>query len=137
MEWVIDSSIALAWVLPDEQSDRARRFGYRLGGEERLWIPPLWWYEVSNALAICRRRGRASDSEVHAAFSRLGGLQLMTDTLLGREGMTRHYLLAGECGLTAYDAAYLELARRRGIGLATLDERLADAARASGVEVLA
>ena len=137
MEWVIDSSIALACVLPDEQSATANRFLTELHRDDQLWIPPLWWYEVSNALAICRRRGRVSESEVHVAISRLDDLLLMTDTLLGREAMTRLYLLAGEHGLTAYDASYLELAQRKGIGLATLDHRLAAAAAASGVEVFA
>lgn len=136
MEWVIDSSIALAWVLPDEQSDRARRFGDSLEGDERLWIPPLWWYEISNALTICQRRKRLGDSDVHAAIQRINGLMLMTDTLLGCDGITKLYSLANENNLTAYDASYLELARRKGIGLATLDQRLAAAATASGVEVI-
>jgi predicted nucleic acid-binding protein len=137
LEWVIDNSVALAWVLNDEQSATANRFLTEIAREDQLWIPPLWWYEVSNALAICRRRGRVSEPEAHAAFSRLDGLMLMTDTLLGREGMARFYSLASANRLTAYDASYLELAQRKGIGLATLDERLAAAAMASGVEVFA
>lgn len=135
MEWVIDSSIALAWALPDEQSATANRFITELHRDDQLWIPALWWYEISNGLTVCQRRGRLSDSALPEALRLIGDLLLSTDTMLGCEGIARFSSVARERCLTAYDAAYLELAGRRGIGLATLDHALAAAAAAAGVEV--
>jgi hypothetical protein len=52
MEWVLDGSLALAWVLPDETSPAADRFIARMAPGDVLWVPTLWWYEVSNGLAV-------------------------------------------------------------------------------------
>lgn len=135
-DWVFDCSMALAAGLPDERSDRAGRFLAQLTPEDQLWVPALWWYEMANALEMARRRGRLREADLSRFVSLCVRLPLMTDWLLGAEAIWRHRSLAGQHELTAYDSAYLELAQRRGIGLATLDKRLELAASGSGVTVL-
>lgn len=129
MDWVLDSSLALAWVLPDVTSSRADRFLARLRRDTALWVPALWWYEVTNALLVAGRRRRLEEPDRHRALESLGQLPLRTDLEVGPELSESLDTIAHAHGLSAYDAAYVELARRQGVGLATLDESLAAAAR--------
>lgn len=131
--WVLDPSVALAWGLPDELSRHATEFLERLRPDDVFWIPALWWYEIANALAVARRRHRVAEAESARLVELYGSLPVHTDPLLGREALARLAALAARHDLTAYDAAYLEIALRRGIGLATLDEAQARAAADDGV----
>lgn len=133
--WVLDSSLALAWALPDEKSAAAERFMAQASQDSAiaLWVPALWWYEIANALSNARRRKRLTEADVARLIELYGQLPLQTDAALGSEAMWRHQALATEHGLSAYDAAYLELAQRSGAGLASLDERLINAARQAGL----
>lgn len=135
MAVVLDCALALAWGLPDETSTRADRFLARAAGEV-FWVPALWWYEVTNALTTAQRRHRVAASDVMRLIELYGGLPIQTDTLLTAEGVRRVHLLAQEHALSGYDAAYLELAQRRSVSLATLDGRLRKAARSAGIEVV-
>jgi len=135
MEWVLDCSMAMSWLLPDEDSERAVRFLGQVEPGQRVWVPPLWWFELANALTIAERRGRLTPAEVSNSLALFGKLTVLTDWLLGFESVRIHQSEAEKHHLSAYDSAYLELARRKGLGLATLDERLAAAAVNVGVEV--
>lgn len=135
MEAVLDCSLALAWALPDETSARADRFLARGSREDAFWVPALWWYELTNALTMAQRRRRLADADVARLLELYGGLPIHTDTFLGRDAAWRFHSLALEFALSAYDAAYLELAQRRGLALATLDRQLATAARKAGVKI--
>jgi predicted nucleic acid-binding protein len=135
MELVLDCSLALAWAVPDEGSKAAERLLSRIDKESKLWIPPLWWYELSNALTVAQRRGRLNDSDALRLIELYRRLPLFTDTLLGAEAVFRFRSLAQRYNLSAYDAAYLELAQRKGVALATLDADLAKSARKAGVKV--
>jgi predicted nucleic acid-binding protein len=135
MELVLDCSLALAWTIPDEGSKAAERLFSRIDKGSKLWIPALWWYELSNALTIAQRRGRLNDSDALRLIELYRKLPLFTDTLLGADAVFRFRVLAQRYNLSAYDAAYLELAQRRGVDLATLDKDLAKAARKTGVRV--
>lgn len=135
MDWVVDSSLALAWSLPDETSAKADRFLSRLSAQDALWVPALWWYEISNALVTAQRRRRVMEADRLGLLELFGRLQLQTDTHLNTEMMWRVQAMAQEHDLSAYDAAYLELAVRKDLGLATLDQRLMAAARDSGVRL--
>lgn len=135
MNWVLDCSLALAWALPDETSKRADRFLAELPNGSLLWVPALWWYEVSNALTMAQRRRRLTESEARRIVELYEALPLQTDANLSPDAMWRFLALAKEHILSAYDTAYLELAQRKGIGLATLDKRLAGAARKAGIQV--
>ena len=135
MELVLDCSMALAWTIPDERSKAAERLLSRLDKDSKLWIPALWWYELSNAMTVAQRRGRLNDSDTLRLIELYRKLPLFTDTLLGADAVFRFRVLAQRYNLSAYDAAYLELAQRRGVGLATLDMDLAKVARKAGVRV--
>lgn len=133
MLWVLDASLALCWVLPDGGSESARGFLEHLPPGEELWVPALWWYEIANALSAARRRGRITETDCGQMLRSFQHLPLQTDNDSGADFLLRLAALAGEHGLSAYDAAYLELARRRQAGLATLDRRLSSAASAAGI----
>jgi len=135
MDWVLDASMALAWAFPDEKSSEADRFLGMLTTESILWVPAVWWYEMANALTTARRRQRLTEAEVMRLTELYGMLPIRTDFLLDPNAVMRFHTLAWEHNLSAYDAAYLELAQRRGLGLATLDQRLSSAAQEAGVKV--
>jgi predicted nucleic acid-binding protein len=136
MEVVLDSSVALAWAFPDEGSARAERLLARASRRDGFWVPALWWYEIANALTMAERRGRLPEADRLRLTELFGMLPLHTDTFLDSDIAWRLHVLAREYALSAYDAAYLELAQRRGLALATLDRRLSRAARLAGVRVM-
>ena len=135
MDWVIDSSIALAWALPDEMSKEADRFLSRISMKTILWVPALWWYETANALLMAQRRKRLGEAEKTRLIELYGRLPIQTDTGLDSDVVWRLHTLAMQYNLSACDAAYLELAQRRGIGLATIDRLLHSAAEKAGIKV--
>jgi predicted nucleic acid-binding protein len=135
MDWVVDSSIALAWALPDETSKEADRFLGRISARSVLWVPALWWYEMANALLMAQRRKRLGEAEKIRLIELYGRLPIQTDMALDSDIVWRFHTLATEYNLSAYDAAYLELAQRRGLGLATVDRPLRVAAQRAGVKL--
>jgi len=136
MEYVLDGSFALAWVLPDETSPDADRFVDRLTLHDVLWVPTLWWYEVSNGLAMAQRRRRLAEVDRFRAIALLAKLPIRTEAQVGAMAIRRLSALALTTGLSAYDAAYLDLAVQKGIGLATGDRQLREKARHAGVAVV-
>jgi predicted nucleic acid-binding protein len=135
MDWVVDSSIALAWGLPDETSKEADRFLSRISLRSVLWVPALWWYETANALLMAQRRKRLGEAERIRLMELYQRLPIRTDVALDSDIVWRLHTLAIEYNLSAYDAAYLELAQRRGLGLATVDRSLRHAAQKAGTKV--
>lgn len=136
MECVLDCSLALAWALPDETTKQADRFMAGISPKTVFWVPALWWYEMSNALLMAQRRGRLAEGDKVRLIELYGMLAVRTDSELDTNAVMRFDMLAREHALSAYDAAYLELAQRRALGLATLDRRLIAAARRTGVKVI-
>lgn len=134
MDWVIDSSMALAWALPDEMSEEAERFLSRMLTGNIFWVPALWWYEIANALLMAQRRKRLSEAERIRLTELYRDLPIQTDMALDLDIIGRLHALSTEYNLSAYDAAYLELAQRRGLGLATVDRRLRSVAQKAGVK---
>ncbi|WEG08598.1 type II toxin-antitoxin system VapC family toxin [Microbacterium horticulturae] len=135
MPLVLDTSLTLAWLLPDEASDAAEAvLSQALTGREALLAPSLWLYGTANALVSARRRGRLTDAQVTQTVELLEALDVQTP----ERPAARAVLVATSLrtGLSAYDASYLVLAETSGCPLATLDAKLAQAARDSGVEVL-
>lgn len=137
MDWVIDSSMALAWALPDETSKEAERFLSRMSVGNIFWVPALWWYEIANALLMAQRRKRLAEAERIRLIELYRRLPVQTDVALGSDLMGRLHSLSIEYNLSAYDAAYLELAQRRGLGLATVDRQLRLVAQKAGVKIVA
>lgn len=128
---VVDCSYTMAMVMPDE----TRPASLARALEGRLLAPALWPFEVANALRNVVRRGRLTGPDVPALCQRLEVYEI--EVQAGSEGGVRQrYLAAQTHELTAYDAAYLDLALQRRCALATLDARLAQAAARAGVAVL-
>jgi predicted nucleic acid-binding protein len=135
MSFVLDSSATLAWVYSDETTEAIREVFARLN-ERGAWVPALWRLEVANILEMGVRRGRHDAAFRDATLADLALLPISLDTETDRHAWSATVRLAARHKLTVYDAAYLELAQRRGLPLATLDKELRRAAKAEGVLLL-
>ena len=133
MAFVLDSSVALSWCFEDEVTEATLRIRERLS-TERAVVPSLWLLEVANVLLLGARRGRLT-AEAAAEFADLL-LGLPIDVVEPERDIADLMQLAAEHRLTAYDAAYLQVAAARRLPLATLDATLAGAARSAGVALL-
>jgi predicted nucleic acid-binding protein len=132
---VLDASVALAWCFKDEASEAADRLLERLETETAV-VPALWHIEVANVLALGERRRRITLAESAAFIARLETLVIVVDEETSSRAFTRVLDLARSERLTAYDAAYLELAMRLDVPLASKDRHLCNAAERLGVAVL-
>lgn len=135
MPFVLDNSVAVAWGFEDEDSTYADRTLGLLDADPAV-APAVWPLEVANAILVGERRGRLSAADTARFLELLGGLPIAVEdaALTGALGAVLD--VGRTYGLTSYDASYLELAMRRGLPLATLDGRLADAAGRVGVELV-
>ena len=133
MAFIVDASIAGAWLLPDEENTLAEEAMARLADDDAV-APDLLRHEIRSILLSAEKRGRISDDFVHSALARFRGLPLQ---LVGPGDDTEVVRLSRKYRLSAYDAAYLALALLEQLPLATLDHRLAEAARAEGVAIFA
>jgi predicted nucleic acid-binding protein len=135
MSLVLDSSVALAWVYADETTDAVLRLfdNVRVNG---AWVPGLWRWEIANVLQLNVRRGRHAGDFRDAALASLALLPVKVDAEADRQAWSAALHLAERHGLTVYDASYLEIASRRKIALATLDQQLRAAAMSDGVPLL-
>jgi predicted nucleic acid-binding protein len=130
--FVIDASVALSWYLAENITDVGDATLKRLTNG-RAAAPSLWWLEVRNVLLVNERRGQLDPSATSEILANLGEFGIDLDD--GADG--DHLMnLARAHRLTAYDAAYLELARRLVVPLATLDRALAKAAKAEAVPLV-
>ena len=132
MAFVLDASIAACWALEDEAHPQADLALRRVRTEEAV-VPSMWWFEVRNILVVNERRKRITESGTASFLRELARLPIRVDRAPAEGEVLR---LAREHRLSVYDAAYLELARREGLPLATLDRDLAGAARAESVPIL-
>lgn len=135
MSLVLDSSATLAWIY-DEETTAAIREVFDRVAEHGAMVPSLWRLEVANSLTVAARRGRVDAAFRHAALADLALLDIATDPHTDSAAWAETLHLADRYQLTVYDAAYLELAQRRALPLATLDRDLQAAAQAAGTPVL-
>jgi len=129
--FVLDASMVAAWILPEEFSEAAESVIATIS--DPCPVPSLFWFEIRNILAMSERRGRIASGGALVNMERVRRLPL-DDAGIG--GDSSVLLLAATHALSAYDASYLNLASNRSLPLATLDRRLAAAARKEGVIVL-
>ena len=132
--FVLDASVTLAWCFEDETTDASDALLRRLLVEGGV-APAHWPLEVVNGLRSAERRGRLDLHKLVTARSVLTTLPV-TVAAIELDGALDLLDLAREHDLTTYDAAYLDLARSRGMGLATSDERLAAVCRTVGVPLI-
>jgi predicted nucleic acid-binding protein len=132
MPFVLDASVTLAWHFDDESEPFADSVSMR-SAIEMVVVPAHWYAEVANGLIAGEWRGRSEPARAGQFISRLEALDVEVDDLAPVESFHRMLPIARAHHLTIYDTFYLELAERRGLELATLDKRLAAAARRVGI----
>lgn len=135
MSLVLDSSVALAWIYDDE-GNAATDQVLDLVVQSGAWVPTIWHLEVANSMEQAVRRRRIDAAFRDAALANLSDLDIRADAETSIHAWVATLALADGLGLTLYDAAYLELARRRTMPLASLDRDLRAAAESTGVALL-
>jgi predicted nucleic acid-binding protein len=132
---VLDASVVAAWFLPDELNEVSRQAESRLETEPAV-VPALWVFEVANTLRSALRRERLPQGAAESIIHRLEQLPITIAPCESIAQATAILALALRHNLSAYDAAYLDLALRRDATLASLDVHLRRAAMDEGVSVL-
>ena len=130
---VIDGSTALGFLMHDEQHPDALKSLEAIESGIPTFVPAHWCVEVANGLVMAEQRKRASQAHITEALHLVAALPVIADDETARRVGSDTTALARQYGLTIYDAAYLELAMRRGASLATSDHALAKAAKQAGV----
>lgn len=131
---VIDASTALAWCFPDESSTYADSVLVTLEGKTIL-VPSIWSLEIANAVLVGERKKRLTQSEILRFAALLENLPVLEDVRRVGDHVANVLPLARQYSLSAYDAAYLELSIRHDAPLATLGDRLENAAKQAGVKI--
>ncbi len=135
--FVLDASIVLTWCFPDEESQKAQEIAERIAAGDRVIVPAFWHHEMLNALLVGERRKRLTPELTQAFIDDLDRLPVDVDLpATSAIVFNATQALCRKHGLTAYDAAYLEIAIREKNALATVDEDLRRAAIVEGVQVL-
>lgn len=134
--FVLDASVVLTWCFPDENAAMAQRVAgmFKQGGT--AVAPSFWPHEILNALLVGEKRKRISKELMRSFLDDLATLPVVLQQSSAGTVFDRIQRLSREHGLTAYDAAYLDLALERGLPLATLDESLARACKKARVQLV-
>lgn len=130
--FVLDCSVTIAWCLKDHPEPYAEQVLDALRDTE-AFVPALWSLEVVNVFLAAERRKRVERPAILRFLRDLHALPIAVEPVEEASPMEGLLELATRRGLTAYDAAYLDVASRRGLPLATMDEGLRKACRAAGV----
>ena len=134
MSFVLDASVALLWLIPDSQPAGVpyARSVLELLKEGQALVPSLFFLEVANVISKLEGKGRLTEADTQRYLALLGRLNIAVDPATAKQALGDTLNQARRHRLSGYDAAYLELALREGLPLATLDADLADAAKAAG-----
>jgi len=133
---VLDCSVAFAWCFLDE-SQPLTDAALGTVSEQGAIVPEIWPLEVVNVLLVAERRKRLTRADSEEFLGLLAALPIQVEPMPPMDRMASLLSLGRRCGLSSYDAAYLDLAMRRSLPLATLDTQLARAARKCHVSLLA
>ena len=126
---VLDASVAVAWFFEDEKTPFTEGVLDLLSAGTEVLTPAIWPFEVAHALLVAERRKRITVAQVTALLRRIAGLPISVEPIEARHAFEQILSVARQQNLTEYDAAYLELALRAGLPIATLDDKLKQAAR--------
>ena len=135
MPFVLDCSVTISWLFPDEATDRTDKLRDSLENDLAI-VPVIWPVEVANVILVATRRKRIAKSDWDRIQKILETLPIEIDHESVNPVWAKILPLAYTHGLSVYDAMYLELALRMNLPLATLDKDLTRACRAAGVERL-
>ncbi len=133
---VLDASLVLAWALPDEDAEGRAEAVLAHLSRGKILVPAHWRAEVGNGVLMAYRRGRLALGSIAPILAQASTLRLTVDAEGAHDAWAEPLRLSLACGLTLYDAIYLELALRHAHALATLDAALREAARERGVPLL-
>src|SRR6266699_281342 len=131
---VLDASVAVAWCFPEESTPFTEGVLDLLASGVAALTTAIWPFEVANALLIGERRKRLSVAQVTTMLQRISALPITVDASRPATAFGQILSVARQEQLTEYDAAYLELALREGLPLATLDRALRHAASSAGIQ---
>jgi predicted nucleic acid-binding protein len=134
--FVADASIGFAWIYPAQASEISEQLLQEMENGSSASVSTLWPLEIANGILVLVRHRRMSASEGESALTHLRQIPVDVDLEAPALALTRIAELARDHDLSTYDAAYLELAIRKELPLATRDEALAKAARRCGIRVL-
>jgi predicted nucleic acid-binding protein len=134
--FVLDASVAVAWCFPEESTSQTEGILDLLANGAEAMVPPIWPFEVANALLVGERRKRVTVAQVTSVLRRIADLPISVDVVRVDRAFEQVLSFARQQQLTEYDAAYLELALREGIPLCTLDDKLRRAARSAGIALV-
>ena len=134
--FVLDASVVLTWCFPDENAAMAQHVADMFKQGDAAIAPSFWPHEVLNALLAGEKRKRISKELVGSFLDDLATLPIFLEQFPVTTVFDRVQQLSRAHGLTAYDAAYLDLARVSGLPLATLDEDLARACKKARVRLV-
>ena len=134
--FVLDASVVLTWCFPDENAALAQHVADRFMQGDTALAPSFWPHEVLNALLAGEKRKRISGALAQSFLDDLAALPVVLEQFPAGVVFDRIQSLSRKHGLTAYDAAYLDLALDSGLPLATLDDDLIRACKKVGVALV-
>ncbi|MBW4583217.1 MAG: type II toxin-antitoxin system VapC family toxin [Tildeniella nuda ZEHNDER 1965/U140] len=133
MRLVLDCSVAISWCFGDESNTYADAVLLLLSDDVEAIVPGILWLEIVNVLLVAERRQRVTQIQAAKALMLLRSLPIFVDVNTDQASIDATIAIAREGSLAAYDAAYLALAMREGLPLATIDRRLGAAAQQRGM----
>lgn len=133
--FVLDASVTLCWCFENQVTTYSEAILEMLAGGDDASVPFIWPLEVANILVLAERRKSLTVAQVTGFLEELSAWPIQVDTLGVERTFQQILSTAREQRLSTYDAAYLELAVREGLPLATLDDALRKAAKAVGVKI--
>jgi predicted nucleic acid-binding protein len=135
-DFVLECSATIPWLFASESTSATDRLLGNLTAGAKAWVPALWHLELGNVLLGAQRQGRVDRAGIEKFFASLAVYDIEVDDRTASVAWTKTFALGEAFGLTMHDAAYLEIALRRGLPLATLDEQLRSAMRKAGGRLL-
>jgi predicted nucleic acid-binding protein len=133
---VLDASVSLAWCFEDESASLSERLLDALETGTEMLTPSIWPLEVANALLMAERRKRITNAQATAFLQRISKLPILVLPTPPERAFDHILPVARQHQITEYDAAYVELALREALPLATLDAKLRRAARSAGIALV-
>lgn len=135
-EFVLDCSATLPWVFANEATAATEALLDDMVKGRRAWVPALWHLELANVLLGAQRRGKIDKAGAEKFMATLQTLHIEVDDETMSVAWSKTLALGESFGLSAYDAAYLELTLRKGLPLASLDGPLRAACAKAGGRLL-
>ena len=136
MAFIIDASITLSWCFEDERTPETDALFVQLANGATAVVPNIWPFEVTNVMTLALKKGRINQSTSDEFLKFLKNANITIEKFNMDSVFGAILSTALKFGLTSYDAAYIELASRLNLPLATLDKPMRKAALAAGVTLL-